>query len=144
MEQNIFFEKERVKFLKYLRKNLKYEKIVDSCLWRTCPSHIILKIIYKEIDTSDQFRIEHFIRCSVFTADFGRLADVGFSPAFKIKKESEKEIHYIFEKKLVDEHPHGKITTTMSMGGGFVSYGRDESGRLWEKFFGEQYKLKRN
>ena len=120
MEQNIFFEKERVKFLKYLRKNLKYEKIVDSCLWRTCPSLIILKIIYKEIDTSDQFRIEHFIRCSVFTADFGRLADVGFSPAFKIKKESEKEIHYIFEKKLVDEHPHGKITTTMSMGGGFV------------------------
>ena len=143
MAQNIFYENERLKFLKYIRKNLKNEKIVESCLWWTCPSHLIIKIIYKQKNTSDQYRLEHFLRCSVFTSDFGKLADIGFSPCFKVEEKSEKETHYIFEKKLVDDHPHGKIKNFMSFGG-VLTYGHDESGRLWEAEFGKQYKLKRN
>ena len=141
MAQNLFFEKERLQFLRYIRKNLKHEKILQSCLWWTSPSHIIIKIEYKKKNTSDQYRVENFIRRSVFLTDFAKLADIGFSPAFSIEEKSETETHYIFEKKVVDEHPHGKIHLFMSYGGGVVSYGRDEKGRVWEKQYGKNFKL---
>ena len=58
----------------------------------------------------------------------------------KKKKKSETETHYVFEKKLVGEHPHGELTPFMSIGG-FQKFAHDEAGRTWVAEFGSPYEL---
>ena len=138
---NTFYSEERVKFVKFIRKNLKNEDFIASCLWKTSPSKMIIKIDYKIKTDFTEKKVEQFLlEISSNESAFGELLSIGFTPTFKKEKKSETETHYVFEKKLVGEHPHGELTPFMSIGG-FQKFAHDEAGRTWVAEFGSPYEL---
>ena len=138
---NTFYSEERVNFVKFIRKNLKDKDFIKSCLWKTSPSEMAIFIDFKIKNDQNEKKIEEFlVEISSEQSVFGRLMEIGFSPCFLKVKKSETEIHYVFKKKVVDDHPHGKLTPIMSIGG-WQTFARDEAGRKWVANFGEPYKL---
>ena len=138
---NTFYSEERVKFVKFIRKNLKDKDFIDLCLWRTSPSEMVIKIDYKIKNDQNEKRVEQFLtEISSNQSVFGHLVEIGFSPCFMKIKKSDTEMHYVFKKKVVDDHPHGQLTPIMSIGG-WQTFARDEAGRKWVANFGEPYKL---
>ena len=141
MAQNNFFDEERLEFVRNVRENLKNEPYIDSCLWKTSPSKMIIKIVYKkEDDDENGKKVETFLKNLTTTSFFFKLGEIGFSPIFIKKQKTSTKIHYVFEKKVVDEHPHRTVTPFMSWGGA-VTYGHDEAGRTWVAYFGQPYTL---
>ena len=138
---NTFYSEERVKFVKFIRKNLKDEDFITSCLWKTTPSQMIIKIDYKIKNDRTEKKVEQFLmEISSNQSVFGELLSIGFTPCFLKIKKSETEIHHVFKKKVVDDHPHGELKPFMSIGG-WQTFAHDEAGRKWVANFGEPYKL---
>ena len=139
-EKNTFYSEERVEFVTYIRKNLKNEKFIKSCLWRTPPSQMVVKIDFNQKNEENQKKVEDFLKEATKTPVFLKLAEIGFSDDFCKKEMSDTMTFYSFAKKVVEEHPHGKLSVFMSLGG-WETYARDEAGRTWVARFGEPYKL---
>ena len=138
---NTFYSEERVKFVKFIRKNLKNEDFITSCLWRTTPSQMIIKIDYKFKNDHTEKKVEQFLtQITSNESVFGHLLSIGFSPDFLKIVKSDTEIHYVYKKKVVSEHPHGELTPFMGIGG-WQTFAHDEAGRTWVATFGEPYKL---
>ena len=140
MAQNTFNLEERMAFVKFVRKNLKNEKFIKSCLWRTLPSQMEVKIDFNQKNQENQKKVEDFLLAATENPIFLKVAEIGFSPVFLRKEMSETMTHYVFEKKVVEEHPHGRIKAFMSIGG-WETFGRDEAGRTWVKKYGGSYEL---
>ena len=139
-QKNNFYSEERVAFVKYIRKNLKDEKFIKSCLWRTPPSQMVVKIDFNQKNEENQKKVEDFLKKATGNPLFLKLAEIGFSDAFLKKEISDTMTYYVFEKKVVEEHPHGTLKGFMSIGG-WETYARDEAGRTWVAKFGERYEL---
>ena len=139
-EKNTFYSEERVAFVTFVRKNLKHEKFIKSCLWRTPPSQMVVKIDFNQKNEENQKKVEEFLKAATENPIFAKLAEVGFSASFLKKEMTETMTHYVFEKKVVKEHPHGKLKAFMSIGGWEI-FARDEAGRTWVAKFGEPYEL---
>ena len=140
MAKNTFNLDERLMFVKAVRKNLKNEEFIKSCLWRTSPSQMEIKIDFNQKNEENQKKVEDFLLKATEGPIFLKVAEIGFSPVFLRKEMSETMTHYVFEKKVVEEHPHGRIKAFMSFGGA-ETFGRDDAGRTWVKKYGEPYEL---
>ena len=140
MAQNNFYLEERLAFVKYVRKNLKNEKFIKSCLWSASPSQMEVKIDFNQKNEENQKKVEDFLLKATYLPAFAKVADIGFSPVFLRKEMSDTMTHYVFQKEVVEEHPHGRIKAFMSIGG-WETFGRDEAGRTWVKKYGGSYKL---
>ena len=138
--KNTFYSEERVAFVTFIRKNLKDEKFIKSCLWRTPPSQMVVKVDFNEKNEENQKKVEDFLIKATEDPLFKKLAEIGFSPAFLKKEMSDTMTYYSFAKKVVEEHPHGQLKAYMSIGG-WETFARDEAGRTWVAKFGEPYKL---
>ena len=59
-QKNDFYSEERVAFVTFIRQNLKDEKFIKSCMWRTPPSHMVVKIDFNQKNEENQKKVKIF------------------------------------------------------------------------------------
>ena len=114
-------------FLNNLRKKIKNEENVNSCLWRLSYSHMILAISF--FNNINEKKILEIVKKEMTTPIFVLLMNENFKNEVNLKYVNNNELWFAWERERDREHPHGNVKIFCSGGG--VSYGTDEAGSVW-------------
>ena len=99
------------KFLKSLKEKIDKENGVDICLWQLPYSYMKLNICYTNKNLVDEKKNLDLIKEEMKLEKFQNLViSFNFKNLVNIKHlNSENEIHFIFEHRRDQSHPHGRL-----------------------------------
>ena len=115
-------------FLNNLRKKIKNEENVNSCLWKLSYSYMKLTISFFNKENINEKNILDIVKKEMTTPIFVLLMNKNFKNEINIKYVN-GELWITWERERDCEHPHGKVKIFCSSGG--ISYGTDEAGSVW-------------
>ena len=115
-------------FLNNLRKKIKNEKNVNSCLWKFSYSHMKLTISLFNKENIEEKKNLDIVKKKMTTPIFVLLMNENFKNETNIKYVN-GELWITWERERDREHPHGQVKIFCSGGG--ISNGTDEAGSVF-------------